>query len=85
MVPRQPSLAADQLRKEGRSATAEFQPEPFGNGGAEVRERGSPAERGRDHGAAERQQRHTLARVVGRGGRRVVPVVGGNEQQIVLS
>src|SRR5438045_2668272 len=78
-------LSSDQLGEERRSAPAEVDPEPFSYRRTKIREALTTPEIARPHGAAEREQRHALARVVRRRRCRIVSVVGGDEQQVVLS
>ena len=60
------------------------EPEPLGHRRAEIGERVACAQRTAAHARPDRQQRHTLARMVGGRRGRIVAVIGGDEQQIVL-
>ena len=66
-------------------AAAETDAEPLGNARAEIGKRRATSERDRTHHAPEGEQWDTFACVIGRRGCRVVSVVGGNEEQIVLA
>src|ERR1051325_469832 len=71
---------------EGRTAAAaEGDAEPICDRRAKVGERRTPSERNRPNPGSQREERNALARMVGGWRRRVVAVVGGNEEQIVLS
>src|SRR5688572_11121652 len=76
---------ADQDRQERRTTPAKRDTEPLRNRGSEVGERVAAAEVARADTWPRHEQRNALAGVVGRRGRRVVAVIGSDEQQVVLS
>jgi hypothetical protein len=78
-------LSSNQLREKGCSTAPEPDAKPFGDGRAKVGKRRPPAERAGADGRTEREQWNALPRVIGRRRSRIVPVVGGDEEQIVLA
>src|SRR5689334_20967965 len=77
-------LGGHDRTEERGSGPGEGDSEPVGDCGAKIRESlSSPDAHTRD-AATEREHGHTLARVVGRGRGRVVAVIGGDEEQVVL-
>ena len=59
--------------------------QPLRHRRAQIRERLTLAQWNGMHRLAEREQRHVLPRVIGRAGRRIVAVVGRDEEQVVLA
>src|SRR5438093_9844858 len=77
-------LRGEKSTEEGAARATKRNAEPVGNGRPEIGECVAAAERTRHHTRSEGEHRHALSRVIGGRRRRIVAVVGRDEQQIVL-
>src|SRR5262245_51004242 len=80
-----PILTSSHLGETRHPESPEIAAKPLGGSSSQIGERASPSDGGRSHRRAHGQQRNAFAGMVGRGSSGVVAVVGGDEQQIVLS
>src|SRR4051794_971228 len=79
------ALSPGEFGKERAAAPPKSDSEPVGNGRAKIRKSGPASQGSRPNRGPEHEQRNALARMVRARRGRIVPVVGGDEEQIVLA